>query len=164
MTGARWVIGVGNPVRGDDALGRVVADRLRGKVDHGFKVLEQDGEMTALLARLTDADAVILIDAAAAGAAPGTIHRFDAGDGPLPPLLSALSTHGFGPLEAVELARAMGSLPPACIIYAVEGADFGNGRPLSPAVAAAAEEVTQRILAELDRWKTPGGSVCTRHP
>lgn len=164
MTGARWVIGVGNPDRGDDALGRVVAGRLRGRVDHGFEVLEQDGEMAALLARLAEADAVILIDAAAAGAAPGTIHRFDAGDGPLPPSLSTLSTHGFGPAQAVELARAMGILPAACVVYAVEGADFGTGRPLSVAVAAAAEEVTQRVLAELARWQTTGESACTKHP
>jgi len=143
------IIGVGNPARGDDAVGRAVAARLRERLDNDVEVLEHDGEVAALLARLEQAGTVYLVDACSGGGAPGSIRRFDAADGPLPQELFALSTHGFGPGEAVELARALGTLPARCVIYAVEGEDFEAGRQLSPAVAAAAAEVVERILAEL---------------
>lgn len=142
------IIGVGNPARGDDAVGRAVAARLRNRVNDHVEVLEEDGEVSALLARLEQAETVYLIDAAAGGA-PGTVHRFDAADGPLPQLLFSLSTHGFGLGEALELARALGTLPARCVIYAVEGERFEAGRPLSPAVGAAVTTVVDLILAEL---------------
>jgi len=149
MAGLCYVIGVGNPARGDAAVGRAVAEHLRGRVGDDVDVVEHDGEVTALLEWLEEADTAILIDAAASGAAPGTIHRLNAHDGPLPRTLFALSTHGFGLAEAVELARAMESLPPACIVYAIEGANFEAGHPLSDAVVTAAREVTERVLGEL---------------
>lgn len=146
----RLVIGVGNPDRGDDGVGRVVAQSLRGRVGAGVEVLERDGEVTALLDCLERTDCAYLVDAAASGAEPGTIHRLEAHRAPLPQGLLSLSTHGFGPAEAVELARAMGSLPATCVVYAVEGAGFEAGQPLSAPVARAAGEVARRILAELD--------------
>jgi hydrogenase maturation protease len=150
MTGRRAVIAVGNPDRGDDAVGRVVAERLRSRLPDDVEILQCDSDVTVLLERLEEADAVFLIDAAATvEMQPGTIHRFDALDGPLPVALFPLSTHGFSLSDAVELARAMNCLPPACVIYAVEGATFETGRSLSPAVAVAAREVTEQILAEL---------------
>lgn len=150
MTGRRAVIAVGNPDRGDDAVGSVVAEQLRSRLPDDVEILRCDGDVTALLQRLEEADAVFLIDAAVTvKTRPGTVHRFDALDGPLPVKLFSLSTHGIGLSDVVELARAMNCLPPACVIYAVEGATFGTGRPLSPAVAVAAREVTEQILAEL---------------
>jgi len=148
MVAAR-IIGVGNPRRGDDAVGRVVAVQLRSQVNDDIEVLEADGEAGTLLAWLEQTASVYLIDAAAGGGVPGSIRRFDAADGPLPQVLFPLSAHGFGPGEAVELARALGTLPACCVIYAVEGESFEAGQPLSPAVAAAVAKVAERILAEL---------------
>ena len=48
----RLVVGIGNPDRGDDAVGRLVARALRGRVPADVRVVEQDGEATALLAEL----------------------------------------------------------------------------------------------------------------
>jgi hydrogenase maturation protease len=148
MAGKRLIIGVGNPDRGDDAVGRIAAKWLRGRIDDGIEILESDGEVTALIECLENNDTVYLIDAAASGRAPGSIHRFDANAGPLPQTFFALSTHGFGLAEAVELARAVHSLPSTCVIYAVEGACFAAGMPLSDAVAGAAEKVMERLLGE----------------
>lgn len=150
--GRRIVIGIGNPDRGDDAAGLVVARALRDRLPDGVEVLEHDGEATRLLERMADAEAVFLIDAAVSGAPAGTIRRFDAHDGPLPQALFGMpSSHGFGLAEAVELARALGRLPPCCIVHAIEGGTFETGADLSPEVAAAANEVSARIAAEISR-------------
>jgi len=145
----RLVLGIGNAERGDDAVGRVVADALRGSAPRNVRVLEQEGEATALVLALQSVDQAWLIDAARSGAPSGTIHRIDCANSDMAALGNSVSSHGFGLAEAIALARALGSLPEHCIIYAVEAADFAAGAPLSPAVAAAAREVTARILKDI---------------
>jgi len=145
----RIVIGIGNPDRGDDAAGRMVARLLRRSLPDGVDLAELAGEATALLARLDGAGTAWLIDASASGAPAGTVRRFDVGDGPLPAASFGLSSHGFGLAEATELARALGQLPPRCIVYAIEGACFDAGAPLSPPVSAAVADVAARVIAEI---------------
>jgi hydrogenase maturation protease len=147
--GRRLVAGVGHPDRGDDAIGPMVARRLRARVPDGVEVLEVAGEATRLLELMAEADAAYLVDAAVSGAPAGTISRLDPIATPLPRNLLALSSHGLGLVEAVELARALGSLPRRLVIYAIEGAEFAPGAPLTPAVAAAAVEVEARLLSEI---------------
>lgn len=149
MKAACLIVGVGNPDRGDDAVGRLIAASLRDRVPSGVAVREDNGEMTTLLEWLEGTEKAYLVDAAASGARAGTTHRFAAHEAPLPKTLLALSTHGFGVAEAIELARAMGTLPPVCVVFAVEGEDFEAGRPVSAVVAAAVDGVVERILAEI---------------
>jgi hydrogenase maturation protease len=143
------VFGVGNPDRGDDAAGPAVARQLRELSLGGVKVIDHGGEATALVARMDGAGSVYLIDACASGVPAGTIHRFDVSDAPVPDVALGLSTHGCGLAMAVELARALGQLPHRCIIYAIEGASFEIGAPLSPPVAAGVAEVVGRVRAEI---------------
>jgi hydrogenase maturation protease len=152
------VIGVGNPDRGDDAAGPTVVRDLRNGVIAGpapvirsadIEIVEHSGEAATLVMQMDGAERVFLIDACVSGAPPGTIHRFDVDSAAMPTLVSAFSTHGFGLATAVELARALGQLPRRCIIYAIEGAAFEPGAPLSPPVAAAAVKVVHRLRAEI---------------
>jgi hydrogenase maturation protease len=142
------VIGLGHPDRGDDAIGMVLAERLSEQAPNGVTVLTL-GETANLLDMIDGADAVVIIDAALSGAPPGTIHRFDANAGPLPETMFTVSTHAMGLAEAIELARTLDQLPSRCIVYAIEGASFDLGRPLSPEVAAAADDVGARVLADI---------------
>lgn len=145
------VIGIGNPDRGDDAAGRLVAQRLSDLLSPIIAVVELDGEVTSLLSHLEGASAAWLIDACQSGASAGTIRRFDAGTTALPKDLRDFSTHVLGLAEAVELARALGRLPRHCTIYAIEGACFEHGAPIQPAVADAVEIAAKRIADEISR-------------
>jgi len=145
----RLVLGLGNPARGDDAVGRVVAQALRLRVPPDVRVVESDGEATAVLTALEQADAAWLVDAARSGAAPGTIHRIDCAAGVALPHGGAVSSHGFGVAEAIALARSLGMLPERCTVYAIEGADFAPGAKLSPAAEAAVATVVARLLSDL---------------
>jgi hydrogenase maturation protease len=141
------VIGVGNPMRADDAAGIAVVRRLR--VRAGVRLLEQSGEATALLDALRGAPAALVVDAAR-GPQPGRVRRLDAAAQSLPPALFACSTHGFGVAEGIELARALGALPPVCVVYALEGAQFETGAAMSPAMQAAVAAVAARVEMEID--------------
>jgi len=145
------VIGVGNPDRGDDGIGPLVARQLRGRVSPDVAIIERSGDALALIDDWAGREAVILVDAAAPGSAPGRVHRIDLLADALPPEVSLSSTHAFGVAEAVGLAHTLGLLPAQVIAYAIEGANFDPGAPVSPLVAAAAGEVVTRVAAELRR-------------
>lgn len=149
QTGHCLVIGIGNPDRGDDAVGRVVAHRLRAHCVPGVQVVEHGGETAGLLACFEKAETVYLIDAMVAGAPPGTISRFDVAAMELPHTRFGYSTHGLGLAEAIELARALGRLPRHCIVYAVEIHASEIGAALSPEVAVAADKVAAMIRDEM---------------
>ena len=143
------VLGVGNVNRGDDGAGRAVARALRGVLGAHVEVAECEGQATGILAILETASAALIIDACASGAPAGTVRRFDVSQTPLPQAAFGVSTHGFGLHEAIELARALGQLPARCVVYAIEGAGFETGAPLSPAAAAAVSQVARQVSVEL---------------
>jgi hydrogenase maturation protease len=146
--GRAVVIGIGNAWRSDDAAGLAVARLLRDL--EGVEVLEREGEPTALIDSWGGADTVWLVDAVSSGAGAGTVHRHDASEQELPSALFRTSTHHFGLSEAVELARAVGRLPPKTIVYGIEGKSFETGETLSPEVEAAVAEVAAAIRGELE--------------
>ncbi len=127
------VIGVGNRWRGDDGAGLEAAAVLAS--DPGMTVHEHEGDGTGLLELWAGADAVVLIDAIHGGAAPGDLHRLDVSDAPLRHAAAHPSSHAIGVAEAIELSRALGSLPRRVVVCGVEGAAFATGRGLSPVVA-----------------------------
>ncbi|MCD6069953.1 MAG: hydrogenase maturation protease [Microvirga sp.] len=145
----RLIVGIGNPDRGDDAIGFEVIRLLCGRLPSGVNVLHHAGEATTILNCLQGADVAFLVDAAVSGAEPGTVRRFDAAGHALPSGLAELSSHGLGLAQALELARALGSMPRRCVVYAVEGHRFEPGTPLSPEALRGAVEVADRILDEL---------------
>jgi hydrogenase maturation protease len=145
----RLVVGVGNPDRGDDGVGRLVAQLLRGQLPTDVRVEEQAGGATELIELLREADCAILVDAAMSGAPPGTIRRLDCRAGEVPPGSNNASSHGFGVSEAIALATALSCLPRTCVVYAIEATSFTLGGGIAPEVVSSAQEVAQRIVAEL---------------
>lgn len=143
------VIGVGNDYRGDDAIGLIVARRLRDLNLPDVQVIESDGECTRLMESWKDATRVILIDAVQSGAAPGTIHRVAAHEEELPAALSQGSTHAFGVTEAVALSKAFGRLPQHFIVFGIEARNFALGASLSPEATTALEEVLRLVQQEV---------------
>jgi hydrogenase maturation protease len=150
MTSRVIVLGIGNIERGDDGAGRAVVRLLRHMLSAPAEIVEQDGEATALLAKLDGVSTAYLIDACVSNAPAGTVHRIDANNAPLPQASSDLSTHGFGLAAAIELGRALGRLPPRTIVYAIEAESFEAGAPLSRPVAAATVIVADRIRSEIE--------------
>jgi hydrogenase maturation protease len=142
------VIGIGNLYRRDDGVGIVIARALQAENRGGIRIIEHSGEGAALIEAWRGAARVIIIDAVQSGAKPGAIHRLEAHAQAVPTQLFRCSTHAFSLAEAIELARALGQLPPRVIVYGIEGRDFEAGEGLSHEVNAAADEVRRRVLAE----------------
>ena len=149
MSGRRVVVAVGNALRGDDAVGIAVAERLRGRVPEDVDVVECEQEPSRLLDAWGGAELALVVDACASGGPPGAVHRFDVSDEPLPGRMFRSSTHAFGVGDAIELARALERLPVRVVVYGVEGGQFTAGAALSPEVESAAERVADEVVREL---------------
>ena len=147
------VIGVGNEWRGDDAVGLLVARRLKEDQLPQVEIAECRGTLTAVREAWKDTAGVIVVDAVVSGGPPGTIHRFDAhGAGiPVEPSRST-SSHGWGVAEALALGKVFQELPPWLIIYGIEGQNFGPGQEVSQEVEAAIPEAVRRIRREIQAW------------
>jgi hydrogenase maturation protease len=139
----RVVVGCGNPDRGDDGAGILVARRLR---EFGVDAIENRGDLIALPDSWEGAEQAIIVDTVITGAAPGEISLWDARNAPVEKNCFRCSTHAFGVAEAVELARLLDRLPPSLWIYGIEGSQFEPGTGVSAAVARAVEKVAQEIL------------------
>lgn len=144
------VIGVGNAYRRDDAAGLAVLAELRGRVGEDVELVSCEQEPSRLLDSWLGADVAIVVDAAASGAAPGTVHRFDASSTAVPVGVFRSSTHAFGVGDAVEIARALRSLPSKLVVYGIEGSAFGSGAGLTPSVHTALEHVVHAIQRDLE--------------
>jgi hydrogenase maturation protease len=134
---ALCVIGIGNEDRGDDGLGLLVVRALRQRSWPHIQVLESSGEATALLAAWEEASSVIMVDAVVTSAPPGTLYCWNLRAHSLPHNYAPSSSHAFGLPQALELAQALQYLPEKLLLYAIEGACFEPGSPLTPAVEGA---------------------------
>jgi hydrogenase maturation protease len=151
-------VGIGNPMRGDDAAGLLVAARLRELAPPELRVLELEGEPVDLIEAFSGAATVFVADAVSSGEEPGFVHRMDAGAAPLPARLAGPSTHALGLPEAVELARALGRLPERLLVFGIEGARFEAGSRALPQVGRAAGEVAEEIAARMESRTEAGVS------
>jgi hydrogenase maturation protease len=147
------VIGIGNPDRGDDAIGAIVADRLAGRVPDGVAVMKRSGNMMNLGDDMAGLDALVCIDAAAPAGRPGRVVRLDLATDTLERDPAYTSSHAFGLADAIALAEALGVAPKRIVVYAIEGACFDGGAPVTPAVAGAAQQVVDQVVAEVDRLR-----------
>jgi hydrogenase maturation protease len=157
------VIGVGNSYRGDDGAGLAAVERIAGLVPAGVSVVPCEQEPSRLIDAWAGATAAVVVDAVASGAAPGTVHRFDASAEPVPARMFRSSTHVFGVGEAIELARALGRLPRHVVVYGVEGMAFAAGEGLTAPVSSAVGAVVEAVVAEV-RHLAREEDPCTSEP
>ena len=144
------VIGVGNADCGDDAVGSKLIDELDRCVTGTVDTIRSSGEPSQLIELFDGRSAVFLVDAVEVIKTPGRIHRFDVSDRALPAeFIQPYSTHGMGVHQAIELARAIDSLPPMSVVYAIEGVRFEPGATLTPEVRSNLPVLCARLEEDL---------------
>ena len=141
------LLGLGNDILTDDAVGLAVVQRLQEKLaDHPIIDVRQTTEMgLALLDFITGYSAVVIVDSIqTGGAAPGTLHELDAG---ALQQLTGRTPHFVGVGETLALGRQLGlPMPEQVSIFAVEVEDpFTLGTKLSPALDEALPGIVQRV-------------------
>ena len=142
-TGRILVIGYGNTLRGDDAFGPIVADRLREAVVSDRVLVLTCHQLTPELAGdVADCDHVLFLDASVEGPAGQVNCRSVSKD------LSGAGhlVHMLDPPRLLALAHLVYGRAPAADLISVGGQNFDLGEhQLSPPVAAAIEPALERI-------------------
>jgi len=151
-TNKTLVLGLGNDILTDDAVGlkvvRELRERLAGVADVEVRETMEMG--LALLDFIVGYRALVLVDSIQTGkVAPGVLHEIDGTDlkqfpGPTP--------HFLGVGETLALGRQLGlTMPTSVRILAIEVQDpFTLGEQLTPALQEALPRITQRALAVVE--------------
>lgn len=149
------VLGLGNPILGDDAVGWRVAEAVAGALGAGHGLVEVDcvalGGL-ALMERLVGYHRAVLVDAVVTGHhPPGTVLCFPLEALPDPGAGHTTSAHDTSLAHALALGRSLGApLPATVTVVAVEARDVLDfSDTLSPAVAAAVPRAVTRVIEAL---------------
>lgn len=161
------IIGLGNPLMGDDAFGLVVLSRLQENWTLDDVDTADGGTWgMSLLPLIEDAERLILIDAIAAGAQPGDVVVLERERLPIY-LTRKLSPHQIDLRDVLAVAEWRGTLPSETIAVGVQPERVALGLDLSAAALAAVDEVAAVVIARLRQWghrceaNTPAES-CTK--
>lgn len=142
------IVGIGNPYRGDDAVGWAVVDGLREKLRSGIELVKQRGDIAELIDLFSRHKSVYLVDACSSSELAGSWQRIDVHQQPIPKENPQTSTHGFSISQAISLAKNLDQLPNKLILYAINGDNYSISDALSSSVARSVDGVINAILNE----------------
>lgn len=137
------VAGFGNELRGDDAFGVIVCQRLQG--ENGFEVLEVGtGGLQMAQQLLSGYDRLIVVDAMTRGGAPGQLYVLEVES---VERATEIDMHIAVPKAAMSVAQAMGVLPRQVFMVGCEPQEVDELRiGLSVPVSAALERAVGHVL------------------
>ena len=159
MPGDTLVIGLGNPLRGDDGVGvRVVQSLAEQRLPDRVEVVDGGTQGLELVNVMEGWPRVILVDAAHVGKMPGQFVRFTLDEARLLGDDRHLSIHAAGLRDALLLAQVLRVLPDEVVIYGVQPANLAWEDDLSPGVEAAIPQIVASILDELCPTGPPADS------
>lgn len=154
MRASRLVIGIGNPLRGDDGVGALLAEQaamLTAAEPGGPVAVRSVQQLTPELAEeLARLEAVLFIDAwlAPAGALPQLIEVSSAGSNGESHTAGAPGSHQLAPAALLAVSQALYGRAPEAQLLLVPAQAFEHGMVLSPALKAALPQA--RVL--LRQW------------
>jgi hydrogenase maturation protease len=145
------VLGLGNVLLEDDGVGGAAVSLLRERfhVPRGAQVLDGGTLGLSLLPYLQAADAVILVDAIRAAAAPGTVVRLD-GDDVAPAVATRLSPHQVGVADLLEGARWLDGYPAHLVLLGLVPSSMELAVGLSAQVHASLPALVDRVVQEAE--------------
>lgn len=147
------VLSVGNQLLRDDGVGVELLAELAHDIDPcTVEFVDGGTQGLALLSVIGGRRSVLVLDAIALGAAPGTVHvlRDEAAREARPP--RATSAHEGNAGDLLSVAELLGERPEQVVILGVEPGLVETGIGLSPAVSRALPEAVRQargVLAEL---------------
>lgn len=146
------VVGVGNPIMGDDGLGKRVIEELEATVygDRPAVTLAHAGT-TAFFAleAMSGCEKAIVVDAIATGDSPGTLHRYRYVDGKFTGPVPELSMHDFSFVEALKAGTDAYDLPQEVLLLGVEPDHLEPSMELSDRIEGRIPDIVQLIHDEL---------------
>ena len=149
------ILGVGNPLMGDDGLGISVVARLRagwgGDEESALMLVDGGTWGMNLLPIIEQARRLLIVDAIDRGAEPGTFVTLQRDE--IPRYLGrTLSPHQLDLREVLALAELRGTLPEETTAVGIQPERIELSLMLSPVVSATVPALLDDIEFRLRRW------------
>ena len=149
------VVGIGNPILGDDGVGIHISRELQKNKHFSSDVTVEEAQTGGmnLLDLISGFDHAILVDAVSLnGCTHGEINRYDLSD---LPTVHSQNPHDVSLSEAISLTKALGhsSVPKKIIIIGVNLKQIPREftETISPEIQACIPQAVDLILSELKR-------------
>ena len=148
------VVGIGNSLLTDDGAGIHSLERFaESNTDEDVFCLDGGTVGLALLDRLSNLDAVVVLDAMKLGNRPGTVVVLE-GEAMDAHLRNQHgSVHEVGLSDLMDALRLRGDLPDRRALIGIEPAEMGWGTWPTPAIAAALPEAVSNAQKLVRRWR-----------
>jgi hydrogenase maturation protease len=148
------ILGIGNPLMGDDGAGiRVVEMLARKELPPRVKVEEAGLPGWGLPSWFEGQSKVILVDAVQMGEEPGQWKRLRSEEIHVVMEDGSLSLHQPDLACGLALSQALDLLPQDLTLYGIQPAQVSAGAALSPEVHASLPDIVENILNDLEKAK-----------
>jgi hydrogenase maturation protease len=147
------VVGCGNLLRGDDAVGPTLIRHLwESGVPEGVTLVDGGTAGMDVAFKMRGAARVLIVDASSTGVEPGTIYRVPGDELEDLPALDGLHTHQFRWDHALSFGRWLlaDDYPEDITVFLIEVGSTEPGAPLTEPVARAMDAVGARIRGMWD--------------
>ena len=146
------VIGIGNDLMGDDAIGpHIVRKLIRRKILPEEVILIDEGRGgMRLVHHIKDKDQVIIIDAADIGKEPGEFTVFRPEEVESIKDLSGTNIHEWDLLKMLDLSKMMGECPEDIQILAIQPKDMDLGEGISAELIERVDDYINGVKDLLD--------------
>ncbi|MDE3174351.1 MAG: HyaD/HybD family hydrogenase maturation endopeptidase [Gemmatimonadota bacterium] len=147
------VVGLGNPIMGDDGVGLAALERLREGWEIPAAVELVDGGTwgMTLLPLIESSERVLFLDAIRTGGPIGAAVTLRGAEIPRQVALK-VSQHQIDLREVLAVAEFRGTLPLEMVAVGLEPATFALGDPMTPAVADNVDLVVEMAVKQLRAW------------
>ena len=145
------VLGLGNPLMGDEGVGVALVQSLglAGAAHPAVDFVDAGTGGLAIVHQLDGRTKAVFVDCAFMGQAPGTIRRFMPNQVASVKGLSGLSAHEGDLLRILEMARSLGQCPAEVVFFGIEPEKVEPGTGLSECLKGRWPEYLKLISMEL---------------
>jgi len=146
------VLGLGNLIRSDDAIGLFALSQLQRdtRLPLDVSLVEGGTKGLELVPYICDASRLLVLDAVDVGAAPGTVSRIAGKE--LRSLPGRASAHELALADLLNALRIMGQEPEEVVLLGVQPHNTELGIDLSAPARQALPTLVEAALSELSRW------------
>ena len=147
------VLGIGNPLMGDEGIGVYLIERLAASAAEYPSVdfIDAGSGGLSILHYLDGRRKAIIIDCAFMDEPPGAIRRFTPEEVRSRKVLAHQSLHEADLMRIIAMARQLGQAPEQIVIFGIQPEQVQPGEELSRMLVERIDEYVSLILRELEK-------------
>jgi hydrogenase maturation protease len=148
------VIGVGNPLRGDDGIGVLLMEELTRKKIEGVEFIDGGTGGINLIHDLAKFDLVVILDAVDFGGECGETRIFSVDDVLRDTEKIRFCTHENDLFNVIKISKKLGEAPDEIFIFGVQPKDFSPKMEISQELRQSMDRILDEFYDEIQKIKT----------